>query len=797
MTTLLAWVWTPVLVYVLLLGVGLLVDSLLRTDLPPALLAPTGMAVAVVVLTPVYRLGAGAAVAAPLLLLAAIVGCVLARRGLRERVWAPGAMIAAGVVYVLYMAPVLLSGEPTWGGYNFVNDTASNFILIDLLEGHGATVPTGTSSTVRTGAYLVGSGYPLGSFSLVASLRPLTGAPVETVYQPVLSVFAALAAMSLTELGRRSGLRAGSAVAAAILAVGGVLVYRYTLHGAIKEIALVAVCATAAALGTVALERRLATRTVALLALVAIAMVLVFSAAAGAYALALGLAVLAAAMLSPDRPSLRHVARLAGTAAVVGGIVLLPTLGSALDFAGTIRSVFAASGGASTGMLGQLVRPLPVSEVAGIWATQDYRLPVTGPFSSLNAVLIGLTALAAIGGIAFCVVRRRWGPLVLLVAAGLPALALSPAASPYIDGKLMMVSTPGVVFMAAFGALSAVTVARTPVRLLGAAGLLVVAVGVLVSDLYGYRDTRLAPAARVEAMKQVAGAADGKGLYLLNEWEEYGKYFMRAARVNAASEAEALRPVRLRRPAPIFGRYFDLDLQTLPYVEGFRGVIMRRSPVASRPPAGFRLSYTNHYYELWKRDPRVRVRAHLPLGGADRAADVPDCSRVRALARGARPGDRLVAARRAPVARLSPLLARRPRAWPPSPETTGAVTPTGAGTVEGTLGAEGRRRVWLKMTGGRAVHVLVDGREVGAAREVNTPDQWVDMGTVELGAGSHRIEMRRGSVSWRPGDAYLGSIGSVALQGTGPGALVATSARRPDRLCGRAWDWVEVVKPSR
>ena len=52
----------------------------------------------------------------------------------------------------------------------------------------------------------------------------------------------------------------------------------------------------------------------------------------------------------------------------------------------------------------------------------------------------------------------------------------------------------------------------------------------------------------------------------MNEWEEYAKYFMRDVKVNAAFEAESPRPAEMRKPRPIFGRYYDLDALTLNYV---------------------------------------------------------------------------------------------------------------------------------------------------------------------------------------------------------------------------------------
>ena len=105
MTSLLAWLWVPLLLYVVLLGVGLLADRLAGADLPAPLIAPIGLAVATVLMVVCYR------VAQPLALPVLL------------------ALAAAGLVYALYMAPIVLSGEATWAGYNFVNDTATNFVL--------------------------------------------------------------------------------------------------------------------------------------------------------------------------------------------------------------------------------------------------------------------------------------------------------------------------------------------------------------------------------------------------------------------------------------------------------------------------------------------------------------------------------------------------------------------------------------------------------------------------------------------------------------------------------------------
>ena len=261
MTALLAWIWTPLLLLGLSLGWAILADAALRTRLPPALLAPAGLALIIVVASLGFRLRLPTLVFVALVA-GALAGLVAGRVRLRRGPWDLPGLVAAGSVYALYMAPIVFSGEPTWAGYNFVNDTASNFVLADVLEHQGVAAPGGGSGTAANATNLLNRGYPLGAFSLLAGLRPLTGAPLEAVYQPVMAMVAGLGAMSLTEIGRRAGLRAPGAALAATLAMGGVLLYRYVLHGAIKEVVLVVLLITAVALAGVAVDRRLAVRSV-------------------------------------------------------------------------------------------------------------------------------------------------------------------------------------------------------------------------------------------------------------------------------------------------------------------------------------------------------------------------------------------------------------------------------------------------------------------------------------------------------------------------------------------------------
>jgi hypothetical protein len=544
-------------------------------------------------------------------------------------------------------------------------------------------------------------------------------------------------------------------------------------------------------------DRRLAVRAMVPVLVVCVAMVLVFSAAAAAFALALVLGVAVAALTSPRRPSLRHMARLAAAGAAAGVVVLLPVLASTLNFASTINAVFKASGGSSTGEFGQLLRPLPITETAGVWVSEDYRLPAISPHG-INGPLVAIAVVVAVIGVVICLRRRLVAPLLLLATTLVPAVVLAPASSVYIHGKLFMVLTPALVLVGLVGAMVALRRPRRAVRVAGAVAVVGVALGVLASDLYSYREVQLAPLDRVAALEDAGAHVPGRGLWEFNEWEEYGKYFLRAARVNPASEAESQYPVKLRRDAPIFSHWFDLDRQRLHYVEHFAGVITRRSPVASRPPADFRPVYANRYYELWRHVGTPRVISHMPLQAPEDRAQPPRCGAVRALARRARPGDQLVGARRGLVTRLSPFRTTRPASWRASPDTRDAVVPRGPGVMAGVLTAAGRQRVWLRMSGGRTVTVAIDGRVVGRVGQVNTPDQWLQAGVVSLAPGRHRIEVRRSGASLRPGDTVEGIIGSVALEPATTDVLVSLPpARAVERLCGRPWDWIELVRGTR
>jgi hypothetical protein len=87
----------------------------------------------------------------------------------------------------------------------------------------------------------------------------------------------------------------------------------------------------------------------------------------------------------------------------------------------------------------------------------------------------------------------------------------------------------------------------------------------------------------------------------------------------------------------------------------------------------------------------------------------------------------------------------------------------------------------------------VDGREVGRVKGVNTPGNWLAAGAVTLMPGAHVLKLERPGGWISPGNGYEGEIGPLALE---PVRVERLQVEPPDRartLCGRPWDWIELV----
>jgi hypothetical protein len=247
------------------------------------------------------------------------------------------------------------------------------------------------------------------------------------------------------------------------------------------------------------------------------------------------------------------------------------------------------------------------------------------------------------------------------------------------------------------------------------------------------------------------------------------------------------------------GGFADLDELGLDGVLAYRTLVLARSPVASRPPATYRLVWSGRYYDVWQRPeaPAARILAHLPLGSPVQAAMTPTCREVLRLARLAR-GGFVAAVPRPPALVLDVSASTYPPAWEAYSGYQNVVVPHGSGTLEGGVSAPatGRYGIWLGGSFRGRVEVVVDGVAVGAARQrLEHLGQYTPLGVLELRAGAHRVALRYTAGGLRPGSGGppfpLGPLVLSRMTTDLPVTYVRPAEARS--LCGKRLDWIEAA----
>jgi len=757
-----AWVVFPLVLLALCVGLGLLVDLLSGRRLPGVLVPPAGLAATIVVGQYTTLSDGTAELTVPLLLVLAVLGAGLSFpwRFQRPDPWPVG--VALGV-YLVFGAPVLLSGDPTFAGFIKLDDTATWFAMTDRIMEHGRGLAGLGPSTYRaTLDFNLAAGYPIGVFIPFGSAQKLVGGDLAWVFQPYVSFLAAMLSLGLWQvlggLLRRTALRA----LAAFVAAQPALLLGYALWGGVKEVGASVFIVLAAALAPAAVRRGADIRDAALLALPAAALVGVLSLGGLVW---LGpmlavLAVLAWMRFSPRAAGLQALAFVAPLAVLIVPVIsagLVPPTSSPLT---------------DPNAEGNLRGPLNAFQVLGVWPAGDFRFDPDG--TVVTVVLIALTVVAALaGGWAAWTGRRRNATLALYATSLLACAAIVAIGSPWAGAKALATASPVALALAIAGAI----VALRADRFVG--GVLVVAVagGGLWSGVLAYGGVDLAPYSQLRDLEQIGEQFAGEGPALMTEYNPYGaRHFLREMDGEAASELRE-RTVPLRGGGVVEKGYAaDVDELDLNGLLEYRTLVLRRAPDRSRPPSPYRLVWSGEDYEVWQRPAVVEaVPDHLPLGEELEPAAAPDCADVRALAERAGQGGgdaHLLAARHAPLYFASD------------------------GNLE--LPSGGEYAGWLKGSVRGEVELLVDGEEVGAAREViNNEGGYVYLGQIHLGPGRHEAELRFGGADLHPGS------GGFPRPETGPlvfapadeeeGELVSVPLEEAESLCGQPWDWIEAV----
>ncbi|MFI5025177.1 MAG: hypothetical protein ACHQCI_00285 [Solirubrobacterales bacterium] len=757
-----SWVLFPLVLAALCVGWGWLLVSVLRVRIPGALVPCLGMAGLVVVgQFPTYA-DFTAGLTTPLLTAGAAVGLVL---GVRRALSLPPAwaLVAAGGVLAVYAAPIVLSGEATFAGFIKLDDTATWMAFTDQLMEHGRDLDGLAPSTYEaTLSFNIGDGYPTGVFVPLGVGTALVGEDVAWLVQPYMAVWAALLAIALYALARRAVRGPRSRAAVAFVAAQPALLFGYYLWGGIKEVAAIALIGTTAALLPLAV-RPGPVRRVAPAALTASALIGVLSAGGIVW---LGPMLLAAVIVCAwelgRRPALVRAALFAGITAVAAVPVLmagafLPPTSSPLTAAGA---------------LGNLGDPLELAQIAGVWPAGDFR---SYPDAELLAyVAVAVIAIAAAGGLAVTWRRRAWWAFGFIVGTLLAALGIWLVGSPWVDAKALATASVAVPFAALVAALAAWATGR---RVLGAGLALLVFGGVAWSNVLAYRDVNLAPRERLAELERIGEQIEGEGPTLMTEYNPYGaRHFLREGGAEGVSELRR-RGIPLADGDPVRkGHSADTDELDPDDLLVYRSLVLRRSPVRSRPPSPYGLAWRGRWYELWQRPEQIPDIERLALGTTFGPAGVPDCREVLALAEGATAGERLIAAE-APEPILFGIADHR------------------EGTIE--VGQPGPYSVWILGSVRGSARAVADGEATPEVRhQLNHEGGYVYLGHLDLDAGESHVRVELGGADLHPGSGGpRGLLGPLALvPETVPAPrLVSVAPQQARDLCGRPWDWIELA----
>jgi len=792
---LVAWILLPALLAALALGVGMLVESATGRRIPGVLLLPVGLAGLIVAGQATASFDPTAELTVPLAILLAIAGWGLAlrrRRTLRPRLAPTLAFVLTGLVFA---APVLASGDPTFGGYIRLDDTSTWLAITDRIMEHGRSLDGLAPSTYEAAlSFNIGDGYPIGIFVPLGIGGTLTGSDIAWLIQPYMSVIAGALALTLFQLAGRVVTAGWARAVVAVLAAQPALLVGYVQWGGVKEVAAALLVALVAALAVRLAQARsrrplaAGARAALPVAIASAALLAVISAGGALWLLPpLGLALIYAWRRAGAAEAARRalgvavVTALLSVPAIVTGAVLPPT----------------SSPLTSDTAKGNLFEPLELEQVAGIWPAGDFRGDPVEP--GITGILIAIALIAAVAGV--IVARRRSAATLVYVVGTLAAAAVIVAlGSPWVDGKALATAAPAVALTALLGAVAALAAGSLAGRALGAIALVAVAGGILWSNALAYRDVSLAPYEQLAELERIGEMVEGEGPTLMTEYQPYGaRHFLREADPEGVSELRR-RAVPLRNGLSARkGVNADTDEISPPALHEYMTLVLRRSPVQSRPPAPYRLVWEGRYYEVWQRPAHAgKAAQRIGLGDDLDPTARLDCGDLAELV-GEAPRGEVIAAGRPPTVVVPLDRAEHPPGWAERPR---AIVP-GEGTVRADV-AIPRHRSWSAWLAGSVpseVELLVDGEPVGSAHHfLNNYGFFVDLGAAELAAGRHRLELRFDGAGLAPGRGTSPqAVGPLILSASDPAEATLTElpAARAGRLCERRWDWIEVASGRR
>ncbi len=784
MALFLCWVVFPGLLALLSLGCGLFLERCAGVRLRGPLIAPAGFALLVVASSFTMLWSWSAQLATPLVIALAVAGFAASRPWTARRLdgWAAFCAVA---VFVVFAAPVLFSGTATFAGYIRLDDTATFLALTDRAMDHGRSLSGLAPSSYEATVALNIKAYPLGSLLPLGIGGKIVGQDLAWLYQPYLAFCAALLALVLYQLAALVVESPRARALVGFVAAQPALLFGYALWGGIKELAAAPVIALFPALSAVAFQRRATARGFLPIAVAGAAVLGILSLAAVPWLLPV--VAIVAVIAWRQRNFLRG---LVGVAFLI--VLSIPVLAAGTRFVQPSTTSALRSGED----IGNLVHALSPLQIFGIWPIGDFRLRPDN--MAPTYVLIAVLVFAGVLGLIGAWQRRAWELHLYVATAAVGCLLFGVFAGPWIAGKAFTMASPAFVLAGLVGC--AVLISRGR-RTEGVVAGLAIAVGVLWSNALAYHDVNLAPRAQLTELEQIGKKFAGDGPTLMTEYQPYGvRHFLRETDPEGASELRR-RFVYLRNGKTLGkGTSADLDAFRLDQILVYRTIVLRRSPLESRPPSPYRLVWRKRYYEVWQRPVAgPQIVEHIPMGLGAQPAAIPPCSLARRIGRR---GSQLVAATHAPAAIFPLPSLEHPSSWQTWEPDPRALVPDGSGEIAGDVEvpAAGPYEFWVGRSFRGRLGLYVDGHRLSTRRHrLSYATDYTSFGTTQLGAGTHRVQLVYERPAPEPGaGGEPWPMGPLVVSLSTPEPELAFVRGRDARtLCGRLIDWIEVLAPGR
>jgi hypothetical protein len=578
----------------------------------------------------------------------------------------------------------------------------------------------------------------------------------------------------------------------AIVASLSALLLGYYLWGGVKELVMAALLPLGPVLAACATRADWPRRGWAMLSITAAAIIVVLGPGGALWAVP---TLIPALILVVQRYGRSSAMRLVVPVAVLSVVLILPVLFTPTGPFDPLNSGIDEGAG-----LGNLIRPVNLLQVSGVWPSLDFR---TEP--GLDLIVKALAGVVIAIGIATVVyAARRLGedgvPLVGYIGGAIVGTAVIMVfASAWVDAKVLATISPGVLAAALLGIV--LIGQRTEFRLEAAVALAVVGGTVIWGAFLAYQGIWFAPRDHYTELEDVNRSFAGEGPALVTEVSGYGpRHFLSDLDPEGASDRRRRQVLLRTGMVPEDGVPVDLDEIRSDQLSPYNLFVLRRGPATSRPGADFGLAYSGDHYEVWRRRgaPGTLVQ-HLPLGNTLDAGAVPDCAKVGEMATSVGDEGSLVAARVGTPIAVEFEGATMPSGW--TTPTAYTFSPSGSGQISTEIETPGGElELWLGGEIFGAVEIRIDGEPVASERAVlNNTAGMEELTTVALSRGAHKLEVEYKGASLWPGSAVrpyaVGPLEFRSPQGSDLGLFsVAPSEYR--RLCGTRWDWIEAYAPA-